>query len=199
VAALPTGLSDVSHAEDGRDALAKAIGILPAIVVTEAKLPFFNGDILCSLLRADPLTSNIRLIVITRDDSSTIVDGRRWDADRVLAAPVQQHVLSRAVSETLHRAPEPSVQPGTSLETESYSVPAMAAPRSRRPRFTTSTTPLLPPPALRCPSCDLALRYVVSHTGGTLTRREQWDIFECRTCSETHEYRQRTRALRRVK
>lgn len=65
-------------------------------------------------------------------------------------------------------------------------------------RFTT-TTPPIHPRHLRCPSCDLDLRYVSSHIGGVNEQHtEQWDTLTCTNGCGTFEYRHRTRTLRRI-
>ena len=55
------------------------------------------------------------------------------------------------------------------------------------------------PPALVCPDCNKALKYLRSHVGGVNARQpEQWDYFECGTGCGTFQFRERTRKLRKV-
>src|SRR2546430_1626636 len=56
---------EIDDAEDGREALAKAISRRPAVVVTETRLPGISGFELCRLLRHDPLTETIPIVVVT--------------------------------------------------------------------------------------------------------------------------------------
>jgi len=44
---------EVEHAEDGREALAKAISQRPHVIITETQLPGIDGYRLCELLKAD--------------------------------------------------------------------------------------------------------------------------------------------------
>src|SRR5215212_8640258 len=46
----------IEEAEDGRDALAKCISLLPDILITETRLPGMDGFQLCNLLRNDATT-----------------------------------------------------------------------------------------------------------------------------------------------
>src|SRR6476619_2091162 len=55
----------IDEAEDGREALAKAISSRPDILITETRLPGISGYDLCSLLRADETTRDIPIVFIT--------------------------------------------------------------------------------------------------------------------------------------
>ena len=50
---------ETDEAEDGREALAKAMSRHPDVIVTETRLPGINGFDLCTLLRRDTSTSAI--------------------------------------------------------------------------------------------------------------------------------------------
>jgi len=175
-------LDEFDFAEDGRDALAKTIATVPSVVVTDEQLPFFNGDTLCALLRSDPLTADVRLVVISSEAESMTGRARRCGIDRVLAAPVDATLLSQTIRDAL--CAEEPIAPAKSM--------VGPAPRSER-----SSTPRVPP-QLRCPACDRELEYTVSYIGGPLASREQWDGFVCRACNQDYEYRHRTRMLRAV-
>jgi hypothetical protein len=63
-----------------------------------------------------------------------------------------------------------------------------------------TATPPLRPPALVCPSCDRALAYQHSFTGGVGRGLiEQWDYFKCAGGCGTLQYRHRTRTLRFIR
>ena len=53
VQALHLAGYDVVEASEGRDALAKALGRPPALVVIEMRLPLIDGRALCEILRRD--------------------------------------------------------------------------------------------------------------------------------------------------
>jgi CheY-like chemotaxis protein len=173
----------VDEAADGREALAKAIGQCPAVVVTETRLAGISGFDLCHLLRSDNLTAGIAIIVVTGDAlESDVTRARVSGADTVLVKPCLpdrlyseiQRVVERGTSAGDGGASSTGCRPGTD------------------PRYVT-------PPAALCPLCDALMRHVRSHVGGVGTRvREQWDYFECISGCGTFQYRQRTRKLRKV-
>jgi CheY-like chemotaxis protein len=198
----------IEYAEDGREALVKAIADPPAVVITETRLPFISGYALCELLRADPRTADVAIVVITHSvDPDNIDRARSAGADRVLTKPCLPEALMHAVAlgrgrsldvdEHLHRTPGRRDVQGVDVEVQS------ATERSRKflvrthQRFETSTPPICPP-QLRCPSCDQSLRYVRSHIGGVSARlSEQWDDYVCPSACGTFQYRQRTKRVRR--
>ena len=86
--ALEAASFDVEEAEDGREALVVALSRRPLCLITETLLPFINGCDLCTLLRRDDTTSNVRLILLSADGLA--IDRRRAPcpaADAVLVKP----------------------------------------------------------------------------------------------------------------
>jgi CheY-like chemotaxis protein len=63
----------IEEAEDGREALAKAISHLPDVIITETRLPGISGFDLCTLLRQDEATCAIPIVVVTGDAFDTDV------------------------------------------------------------------------------------------------------------------------------
>jgi len=199
---------DVVEAADGRDALAKAFPTPPSLVVTELTLPFVNGYALCDLLRRDPLTAGVPILVVTGAQSVERAEGIGVDA--LLIKPTAPDSLVRearrllATPRALYSAS--SLARGHSTAHEEQSVDRLAPSRTQRgvsyakahQRFTT-TSPPKSPPALSCPSCDRALKYEKSHVGGVSDRHpEQWDYFVCPSRCGVFQYRQRTRRVRRL-
>jgi len=202
---------DIVYAEDGREALALAIAHRPRFVITATGLRFIDGYTLCSLLRAEPLTADVPIVVLTCDPTPAAVTlARSSGADRVVGTPYSPGALLQAVRLGRDRAwtagdsaaSIPSGSPASHLELGA-SVEPPAAPRRRfmvdaHRRFETSTPPIVPP-RLVCPNCDRALQYVRSHVGGVSARlSEQWDYYTCHGACGTFQYRQRTRRLRQV-
>jgi len=202
---------DIVYAEDGRDALALAISHRPRFVITATGLRFIDGYTLCSLLRAEPITADVPIVVLTGDTTpATVTLARSSGADHVVGMPYSPATLLQAVrlgrdrawtgDDSAHSIPSGSVAARLELV---GSVDAPAAPRNRfmvdaHRRFETRTPPILPPP-LVCPTCDRPLQYVRSHVGGVSARlSEQWDYYRCHGACGTFQYRQRTRRLRRV-
>src|SRR4051794_17225162 len=64
----------VEECEDGRDALVKAISLLPDIVVTDTHVPLIDGFQLCQLLRQDPATQAIPIVIMTASAVSPDVE-----------------------------------------------------------------------------------------------------------------------------
>jgi len=169
----------VDEAADGREALAKAISRVPAVIVTETRLPGLSGFDLCRLLRSDAVTADLSIIVVTGDAlEADVARARMAGADAVLVKPC----LPDRLCGELKRVAEQRV---TSREQE------------RSIASATVDAQLTPPPVV-CPACDTPLRYLRSHVGGVGRHREQWDYFECAAGCGLFQYRQRTRKLRRV-
>ena len=202
----------IEEAEDGREALAKAISQHPDIIVTETRLPGINGFDLCRLLRQDATTSAIPIVFVTGDAfDSDIKRAEAAGADAVLVKPcLPEHLageirrLLRESNELRERARAVRERVADQLNRSERLIqrsretfPRTMLSRSHNRRDTTE--PPAPPPALVCPNCDLSLKYVRSHIGGVSERYpEQWDYFECVAGCGMFQYRQRTRKLRRV-
>ncbi len=209
VGVLKQVASEIEYAEDGREALAKAISRRPALVITETRLAFISGYTLCSLLRSDPNTTNVAIVFVTDDaDPPEMTRARTSGADSVLTKPVLPETLLEAVERGRSRLPQSwssdvtrgrlHAQRVTSIVPESRVERLRRSQVSAHQRFETSTPPASPPP-LRCKACDGVLRYVHSYVGGVSARlSEQWDYYACANGCGTFQYRQRTRRLRRV-
>lgn len=199
---------DVVEASDGRDALAKALPHPPSLVITELTLPFVNGYALCDILRRDPLTAAVPIVVVTSAHAAERADGIYVDA--LLRKPTAPDGLVQEAQRLLARPPAwraASLVPQAAARSDQReSADPLAATKTHRglshakarQRFTTASPPKSPP-VLSCPSCDRALKYEQSHVGGVSDRHpEQWDYFVCPGGCGTFQYRQRTRRVRRV-
>jgi two-component system, chemotaxis family, response regulator PixH len=203
---------EIDEAEDGREALAKAISRHPTVIVTETRLPGMSGYELCRLLRNDPVTILIPIIVVTGDAfPSDVTCAEAAGADAVLVKPCLPERLAAEMRRVRSQSSELRARGRAAREnfaaqvTRSDELIARSQANGRRvmlsrahPRRDT-TGPPTPPPALVCPACLQPLRYVKSHIGGVSERyREQWDYFECARGCGTFQYRPRTRKVRRV-
>ena len=186
---------DVVDAADGRDALVKALSQRPTLVITETRLPIFDGYALCEVLRRDSATRGVPIVVVTTETRSTELDrARDAGADCVLTKPVSFDVLLKEIQRLL-RYQQRLNESATATRPSSGSRKTL--PKAH-PRFET-TSPPTQPPDLVCPWCDTRLVYERSHIGGVSSKQpEQWDHYTCRGSCGTFEYRQRTRKLRRV-
>ena len=199
----------VVEASDGRDALAKALGSPPSLVVTEISLPFLDGYAFCEILRRDRTTADIPILVVTAAHPADMDRARRAGADVVVAKPTTpDHIVSlsrRLLDEVKDLRGHAAATEARAAASSEISEGALAHFGQRRrtalvkahSRFIT-TTPATLPPSLICPLCDRPLAYDRSHIGGVSHRqREQWDYYMCNSCG-TFQYRQRTRKLRLV-
>src|SRR5262245_15815130 len=202
----------IEEAQDGREALAKAISRRPDIIVTETHLPGISGFDLCTLLRRDSLTREIPIVVVTGDGfDSDVRRAHAAGADTVLVKPclpetlfVEMQRLLNQSAELRQRAIGMREKVAGQLAVAQQLIERSRAHQNRimlsrsHDRHQTAEPPLKPPP-LRCPECDVPLRYRHSHIGGVSARHsEQWDYFECPADCGEFQYRQRTRKLRRV-
>jgi CheY-like chemotaxis protein len=184
-------------AADGPEALAKAISYRPAAVVTQTRVPRLDGFELCRLLRQDPQTRHIPILVMTDDgDENQVARAREAGADTVLCKPCLPGELTQAVQTIL--TADRSFPPAPA--THGIPVPAKAPGRGTRSRLYQrgeTTAPPSSPPQLVCPHCDRWLTYRLSHIGGVSAKHsEQWDDFECSAGCGCFQYRHRTRKLR---
>jgi CheY-like chemotaxis protein len=199
---------EVVEATDGRDALVKAFAAPLSFVVAELALPFVDGHALCEILRRDPMTAAVPILLVAPNVRSG--DVRRLGVACVLVKPalddVVQQGLQRVAEVRASQAQSARARThATALRDKSADLIVSSTGRCRAARanadgrFTTAS-PSLPPPALTCPSCDRALRYEHSHVGGVNDRHlEQWDYFVCGAGCGVFQYRQRTRKVRRVR
>lgn len=198
----------VMEAESGPEALAKAIGCRPGLIVSETRLPGFTGIALCQLLRRDVATHHVPFVFVTADvQPATLAKATQAGADLVLTKPCPPDQLLEgiraAVVRTRRQQTEavPLTQP---REDERALTPAALANTSSRRttlknlhRRGETGNPPRPPPVLHCPDCAQLLQYLRSHIGGVSSKNaEQWDYFECRRCGG-FEYRARTKKLRK--
>ena len=85
----------VEEAENGHEALAKAIAVRPDVIVAEALLPGIDGYELCRTLRQTGATRTIPVVIVTADARPrSLSRGHASGADSVLVKP--------CLPETLH-------------------------------------------------------------------------------------------------
>jgi CheY-like chemotaxis protein len=199
----------VTEASDGRTALTEALTRPPALLLMELRLPLVDGYGLCEVLRRDPETRSIPILVVTAEARQReLARIRDAGANAVLVKPAVPDLVLREVERWLSHAPDAQqssaeATAATPATPQESSTPTGVASHRRvafvkaHPRFVT-TQPSVKPPTLMCPSCDRLLAYHESYVGGASQRHpEQWDYYRCSECG-TFQYRQRTRKLRRV-
>src|SRR5689334_14132951 len=177
----------VTEASDGRTALAEALTRPPALLLMELRLPLVDGYGLCEVLRRDPETRSLPILVVTAETRERELRRiRDAGANAVLVKPAAPDVVLREVERWLSHACDARQLSADGDETaatkrESASArtdagsPRHTASVKAHTRFMTKQPPLTPP-TLMCPSCDRALAYEESYVGGVSQRHaEQWD------------------------
>jgi len=179
----------IQQAADGLDALAQATAHPPDLVVTETRLPGIDGYELCTLLRSDPRTHSIPIVVVTGDGYQVDVShAQAAGADIVLIKPCLPEVLL----EEMRRLTKSTSRRETSSR-------RTKPPMPRAGKRDDTQAPPAAPPFLACPACQQVLVYQRSHVGsGDGRPAEQWDYYDCPAGCGAFQYRQRTQALRRV-
>lgn len=99
---LQHGGYDLTQAEDGEDALQKAIANMPQLIVLDIILPKKNGFQVCRQLKTAPRTQDIKILMLT---SKTLDSDRFWGlkqgADDYMAKPFEPEDLLKKVDELL--------------------------------------------------------------------------------------------------
>ena len=203
----------VITAAGGPEALAKAIAERPDVVVSETRLPGFDGPTLAELLRRDCSTAHIPFVFVSSDTTSAnLLRASAAGALGVLTKPCLPETLMDLMEQVMQRARElrlrSTAAQATALTRSDRATAVQERVRQQRVAGMTlkkslqrgdTVVPPTPPPTLTCPNCDKPLRYLRSHLGGvSVKHREQWDYFECPRRCGTFEYRTRTRKLKRV-
>jgi two-component system cell cycle response regulator DivK len=193
----PLGLEIIGVA-DGRDALVQCLIQPPALVLTDAWLPFVDGFALCELLRRDSMTRSVPIIILTTDISTVdLAAVERLGAISVLSKPVSVDAIVEAVEKV--RDEPAMLAPPIRLMPQVVEAPSHPSIATRSFRRFETTAPATRPPSLRCPDCDRLLEFRKSRIGGVTRRNaEQWDEFHCQDCSGVFEYRHRTKKLRPI-
>jgi CheY-like chemotaxis protein len=194
---------DIVAADDGREALERALTGAPSLILAAMNLPFISGLDLIELIRRDVLTRSMRVVLLTDGVQPSQRRLVELGVDTVLGKPLHENVIreqalrlgggadaerwrdQRAVDRPIEAADE-SVERAATRFTK----------RNQHQRGAT-TVPPGEIPLIVCPVCDVALAYERSYVGGVNARfPEQWDHFVCPRCQQRFEYRHRTRRVR---
>ena len=94
---------EVIHAFDGREALHKAKGESPDLIILDIMLPFLDGFEICRLLKFDSKFSNIPIIMLTSKVSELDKQtGMGVGADAYLTKPYDAKCLLEKIGELLN-------------------------------------------------------------------------------------------------
>ena len=97
---------DVATAVDGQDCLDKVTAIDPDVITLDIMMPRLDGWMTASLLRRNPETSTIKVVLITaraQEDDKT--HGSRVGADAYLTKPFDPNEMIRVIRELVGVAP----------------------------------------------------------------------------------------------
>ena len=167
---------EVVEAIDGRDALLLALTRPPSVVVTALTLQHIDGFSLCEILRKDPLTTHVPVIVVTSEARpEALKDARLASARAVFTKPVRLDALCREIASAVESA-----------------IPADAGSRPEASASAHDNSI-----DVRCPLCYRPMAHQRSHVGG-VRQRERWDYYFCPSCTRSFQYRHRTKKLKPV-
>ncbi|HEX5203345.1 response regulator transcription factor [Paractinoplanes rhizophilus] len=96
---------EVIGVEDGRTALEQARGRQPALAVLDVSMPGLSGIDVCRMLRADPATSGMLIIMLTaRVQEQDVEGGFSAGADDYVTKPFSPRELVSRIQALLSRA-----------------------------------------------------------------------------------------------
>ncbi len=99
---------DVATAVDGQDCLDKVLAIKPDVITLDVMMPRLDGWATAQQLREDPLTSQIRLLLITaRAQEDDRARSMEIGVDAYLTKPFDPGEMIRIVRELAVQAPSP--------------------------------------------------------------------------------------------
>ncbi len=94
----------VSCVSSGNQALTEIKNKLPNLILLDLMLPDMDGLDICRILKNNPQTQNIPIIIITaKDDESDIIAGLTLGADDYITKPFSLKILTARVKAVLRR------------------------------------------------------------------------------------------------
>ena len=92
----------VESASTGRDAVARARDLRPDVIVLDVRLPDMSGWEVCAVLKADPNTDDIPVIVLTATATATLAaDAANAGCAAVLVKPCYPDHLAASIRNVL--------------------------------------------------------------------------------------------------
>lgn len=96
---------DVAEAIDGQAALEAIADRTPHVVVLDVAMPRLDGLATTAVLRADPATSDIKIVIVSaRAQQADVRRGMEAGADAYLTKPFEPEMLIRCVRELAETA-----------------------------------------------------------------------------------------------
>src|SRR4051812_19284422 len=154
---------EVVEAADGRDALVKAFVRAPSLVVTALHLPMLDGYALCTILRLDPMTARVPILVVTMETRpAELLRAQQSGANVVLTKPTSPECLRMFAQRLLTRSADLRDRSSATLANANRQLEESAKLLTRsqehrrkglsksHARYVTVTPPM-PPPNMTCP------------------------------------------------
>jgi DNA-binding response OmpR family regulator len=95
----------VIEAADGQEALARARGDRPDLIVLDKVMPKMDGFEVVRALRGEPATAGIPIVMLTeRTSESDVLGGLSLGVEEYMPKPFSPHELSARISRLLSRA-----------------------------------------------------------------------------------------------
>jgi two-component system phosphate regulon response regulator PhoB len=114
---------EVSHATNGAEAIEQAKLILPDVIFLDVDLPIISGVDVCKQLRADPLTKDVLILMLTAmGEESDQVVGFAVGADDYVVKPVESYKVLLQRLKALLRRREPKFEEQDQIEHHGVSV-----------------------------------------------------------------------------
>jgi two-component system cell cycle response regulator len=93
----------VHTANNGQEALALALGVMPQIVITDWRMPVMDGLEFCRALRATDWGQSMYVVMLTgEEDDENIIEAFEAGVDDYLTKPVHARALSARMRAALH-------------------------------------------------------------------------------------------------
>ena len=90
---------EVFEAANGKEGIAKALEVVPDLIITDVRMPICDGIELCNTLKTDERTSHIPIILLTAGvDEESELKGLKSGADDFMAKPFKLRVLQKRVA-----------------------------------------------------------------------------------------------------
>jgi len=113
----------VAAVRSGEEALKKIRHEPPDLILLDLMLPGLNGLEVCRVVRADPRTQSIPILMITaRGEEADIVSGLELGADDYLPKPFSPRVLLARIRAVLRRRASPAKEDEGPLELHGVSI-----------------------------------------------------------------------------
>lgn len=107
----------VLYAENGEQALDSVKRDVPDLMVLDVMLPSLNGFEVCKILRKDPLTKALPIIMLTaKGEENDVTAGLDLGADDYITKPFSPKILVARIKAALRRHDELSLEDGGELK-----------------------------------------------------------------------------------